>query len=141
MKQAAGSKLVNGAIGAVLLLIGLTALTGGWLIYTLFFSPKPAQHITPTVTVVPHTAQPTDTPTKPEFTIPTPIPQRNLNTPFSGIEPTPPVTPTAKPSADLPPSVTATLAVVEPLIAAHPTYQPTTQPCGECHQNLRSAGK
>ncbi len=135
---------VQGAIIAVSVLIvgaviALSAL--GYLVFVDKTSGGPLQPATNTPTAKRAGPQPTDTP-KIVWGTPTRMSHQMLNQAQDTAAQTTPTpilqaTETATATATPPPSATDVPPAAGATPFAHPTYQPTTQPCAACHDNLR----
>lgn len=141
MKWLDNPKFVRVATIIVLGLIAIAAIAAAGLAYTVFLSPTATESekiIAPTSAR--RGAQPTSTPVVLEYATPTRMSHNGLNSALGGSHPTPTATGTPIPKN---PTATATPGAVESGIQslpfAHPTYQPTTQPCSDCHNNLHPA--
>lgn len=118
----------NWAIGIVVALIGITAVAiVALLVMTSEGGPDLSQLIRPETAQ--STATPRPQPTQPVWETPTPpMTQR-------------PSQPTPVPANDLPTrpgkSVNGDTAVSTDTGYVHPTFQPTTEPCQTCHEEMR----
>jgi len=139
MKWLDNPKFVRIATMVIVALIAVAVITAVGLAYTVFVPQNTTRSKkTPTTTAVRRGAQSTSTPYALEFATPTRMSHKGLNRAPEDSPPTStatpaPVVPTATPTPA--PDGTGTQTIP----FAHPTYQPTTQPCGDCHDNFRNA--
>jgi len=126
----------------VSMLIGIAVIALGVLAYLLFVDDPGGGSIAPAATPTAKQAvpQPTDTPAI-VWGTPTRMSHQMLNQmqdAASQATPAPQPTAIATPPATQSPSATdAPSPAQQATPFAHPTYQPTTQPCEACHDNLR----
>lgn len=153
MQQLKSAGFTNVAIGVVLVLIcaalaGITAL--GYLLWQQdapLFSLPPAITATPTKddSLQPASAAPVATSTPAPTIPPAPTPRRiatDISPKPGRFVPSPTVVPFARATAQpqQPAPLSSPAGQSAPGSAApyiHPTFQPTTQPCETCHQNIR----
>lgn len=142
MKWLDNPAFVRWATIVVTALIVLGVITVSVLAFAVFRSENQTtgRDATSTPGTVRHQPKATSTPVVLEYATPTRMPHTNLNgpigkpaaTPTTTATPVPASAPSATPADALPSD-----AVTQPVLA-HPTFEPTTQPCSNCHDNLRS---
>ena len=142
MKWLDNPAFVRRATIIVTALIVLAVIAVSILAFAVFQSENRTteRNAAPTSGAVRHQPKATSTPVVLEYATPTRMPHTNLNGPIgtpvatltTKATPVPASAPSATPAGALPSD-----AVTQPVLA-HPTFEPTTQPCSNCHDNLRS---
>ncbi len=142
MKWLDNPAFVRRATMVVTALIVLAVIAVSVLAFAVFQSESrtTGRDAAPTPGAVRHQPKATSTPVVLEYATPTRMPHTNLNGPIGKPAATLTATATPDPASATPATPAGALpsdAVTRPA-PAHPTFEPTTQPCSNCHDNLRS---